>query len=43
MELFFFGLIVLMLLVFGYSQLQKNVIRMPGELTGSDDEEIEVR
>jgi hypothetical protein len=40
MEVLLFGLIVLMLLVFGYMQLQKNVVKMPGELT-SNDEEIE--
>jgi hypothetical protein len=38
MELFFFVLIVLMLLVIGYAQLQKNVVKMPGEITGIDDE-----
>ena len=40
MEVLLFGLIVLMLLAFGYMQLQKNVVKMPGELT-SNDEEIE--
>ena len=38
MEVLLFGLIVLMLLVFGYMQLQKNVVKMPGELTSSDEE-----
>ena len=40
MEVLLFGLIVLMLLVFGYMQLQKNVVKIPGELT-SNDEEVE--
>lgn len=38
MELFFFLLIVLMLLVIGYAQWQKNVIKMPGEITGEEEE-----
>ena len=43
MELLLFVLIILMLLVFGYMQLQKNVIKMPGELSASDEEEVEAR
>ncbi len=39
MELFFFVLIVLMLLVIGYAQLQKNVVRMPGKISPVEDDE----
>ncbi|MCG3208912.1 MAG: hypothetical protein FOGNACKC_02525 [Anaerolineae bacterium] len=38
MELFFFFIIVLMLLVIGYAQLQKNVIKMPGKISGEEEE-----
>ena len=41
MEIILFALIVLMLLVFGYLQFQKNVIKMPGKIT-SDEEELEI-
>ncbi len=42
MELFFFAIVVLMLLIIGYIQLQKDVVRMPGQITGSEEEEIEL-
>jgi hypothetical protein len=42
MEFLLFALIIVMLMVFGYMQLQKDVIRMPGKLTPSDEEAEEV-
>ncbi len=41
MEILFFSLIVLMLLFFGYTQLKKNTIKMPGKIT-AEEEELEV-
>jgi hypothetical protein len=43
MDIFFFILLALMLLVFGYAQLQKGVFRTPGQITPSEEEEIEIR
>jgi hypothetical protein len=43
MEFLLFALIVVMLLVFGYMHLQKDVIRMPGKLTAPDEEVEEMR
>jgi len=39
MELFFFILLVLLLLIFGYAQQQKNVFKIPGEITPNEEEE----
>jgi hypothetical protein len=41
MEFFFFGLLLLMLLIFGYAQLQKGVVKLPGKLTANEEEDIE--
>jgi hypothetical protein len=43
MEVFFFGLLLLMLLIFGYAQLQKGVVRLPGKLNANEEEDIEIR
>jgi hypothetical protein len=43
MNFFFLILLVIMLLVFGYAQLQKDVIRTPGRISMSEEEEIELR
>ena len=40
MEFIFFILLALMLLVFGYAQLQKGVFRTTGQITPSEEEEI---
>ena len=41
MELFFFILLVGMVLVFGYAQMQKGVFKTPGKITPLDDDEAE--
>ena len=43
MNFFFLILLVIMLLVFGYAQLQKGVVRTPGQINMSEEEEIEFR
>lgn len=43
MEFFFLILLALMLLVFGYAQLQKGVFRTPGQITPNEEEEAEIR
>lgn len=43
LEIFFLILLALMLLVFGYAQLQKGVFRTPGQITSSEEEEVEIR
>lgn len=43
MELFFLFLLVLLLLAFGYAQLQKGVFRTSGKLTANEEEELEIR
>ena len=39
MELFFFILLLALLLIFGYVQLQKGSFRTPGKLTSNDEED----
>jgi hypothetical protein len=39
MEIFFFLLSVLLLLIFGYAQLQKNTIKMPGRISTPHEED----
>ena len=41
MEFLFFGLLLIMLMIFGYAQLQKGVVKLPGKLTASEEEVIE--
>lgn len=43
MEFFFLILLALMLLVFGYAQLQKGVFRTPSQISTSEEEEAEIR
>lgn len=43
MELFFLILLAVMLLAFGYAQLQKGVFRTPGQISTNEEEEIERR
>jgi len=43
MELFFLILLTVMLLVFGYAQLQKGVFKTPGIITPGDEEEVDLR
>lgn len=43
MEFFFLILLALMLLIFGYAQLQKGVFRTPGQITMTEEEESEIR
>jgi Tfp pilus assembly protein PilO len=43
MNLFFLILLVIMLLVFGYAQLQKGVVRTLDRISLSEEEEIEFR
>ena len=42
MEIVFFILLLLLLGMFGYARLQKNVIKMPGELNASEDDEVNI-
>lgn len=41
MEVFFFGLLLLMLLIFGYAQLQKGVFKLPGKLNANEEEDLD--
>jgi hypothetical protein len=41
MEFLFFGLLLIMLMIFGYAQLQKGVVKLPGKLTVGEEEDIE--
>jgi len=43
MNFFFLILLVVMLVVFGYAQLQKGVVRTPGQISLREEEEIELR
>jgi hypothetical protein len=43
MELFFLILLALMLLAFGYAQLQKGVFKTPGQITSNEEDELEIR
>ena len=43
MDLFFLVLLVILLLVFGYAQLQKGVARTPGRVNLNEKEDIEIR
>jgi hypothetical protein len=36
-------LLVIMLVVFGYAQLQKGVVKTPGRISMNEEEEIEFR
>ncbi len=42
MDIFFLVLLVIMLLVFGYAQLQKGVVKTPGQININNNEEEEV-
>ena len=41
MDFFLLILIIALLLIFGYAQLQKGVVKMPGEIKMSEEEEGE--
>ncbi len=41
MDFFFLVLLILMLLLFGYAQLHKGVVRNPGQIT-IEEEEAEI-
>lgn len=43
MDIFFLILLVLLLLLFGYAQLQKGVVRTPGSTMFNEEEEVETR
>jgi len=43
MEFFFLLLLVIMLVVFGYAQFQRNVIKTPGRINFNEEEEIKLR
>ena len=43
MEFFFLVLLVIMLLVFGYAQLQKGVVKTPGQISMNEEEKIKFR
>jgi hypothetical protein len=40
MELFFFILLLVLLVMFGYAQLQKGVYKIPGQVASSEEEEF---
>jgi len=42
MEFFFLILLTVMLLVFGYAQLQKGVFKTPGRITSGEEEEVDL-
>lgn len=41
MNIFFIILLVALLLLFGYAQLQKGVVRTPGSINLNEEEEVE--
>jgi hypothetical protein len=43
MEFFFLILLAVMLLVFGYAQLQKGVFKTPDRITANEEEEVDLR
>ena len=43
MDFFFFILLVVLLSIFGYAQLQKGIIKTTGEIKLNDDDEINIR
>lgn len=43
MEFFFLILLAVMVLVFGYAQLQKGVFKTPSRITGNEEEEVDLR
>jgi hypothetical protein len=43
MNFVFLMLLMIMLVVFGYAQLQKDVVRTPGRINMNEEEEIEFR
>jgi len=43
MDIFFLILLVCMLLLFGYAQLQKGVVKTPGSIIPSEEEEVEMQ
>jgi hypothetical protein len=43
MEFFFLVLLAVMLLAFGYAHWQKGVFKTPGQITTSEEDELEVR
>ncbi len=44
MDLFFIILLVVMLLLFGYAQLHKDIVKTPGRMitTNNEEEEVEI-
>jgi hypothetical protein len=43
MEIFFLILLALMLLIFGYAQLQKGVFKTPSQVAMNEEDELETR
>ena len=43
MNFFFLALLVFMLVAFGYAQLQKGVVKTPGQINLHEKEEVEIR
>lgn len=43
MDIFFLILLALMLLAFGYAQLQKGVFKTPGQINANEEDELEIR
>lgn len=43
MDLFFLILLITLLLIFGYAQLQKGVVKTPGRINLNEEEEMEAR
>ncbi len=43
MEFFFLILLAVMLLLFGYAQLQKGVFKTPGRIAANEEEEVDLR
>ena len=43
MDIFLLILLVFMLLLFGYAQLQKGVVKTPGRIITSEEEEVEMQ
>lgn len=41
MDIFFLILLALMLLVFGYAQLQKGVFKTPGQTNTNEEDEVD--
>lgn len=43
MDILFLILLALMLLAFGYAQLQKGVFKTPGQINTNEEDEVEIR